>query len=130
MMKQLSDVPVELKVPIPSEISVEFIQGMVNRMTMSFFKYGPVAESATTDAPASCRHRLDKYAETGNTEYLMDAANFAMIEFMRPAHPQAFLAPADSDESPGRITVGDDEPNALSNKDLATLARLSKGDGQ
>jgi hypothetical protein len=120
----LSSEPVELRVPIPSEISVEFIQGMVNRMTMSFFKYGAVAESATTDAPASCRQRLEKYAETGNTEYLMDAANFAMIEFMRPSNPQAFFAPTDSDESPGRIIVGRDEPTALSNKDLATLSRL------
>ena len=28
--------------------------------------------------------RLQKYLDTGNTEYLADVANFAMLEFMKP----------------------------------------------
>lgn len=116
-----------LRVPVPSEISMDFIQGMVNRMTVSFFKYGPVSDAYPDHVRAlpSLQDRLAKYAETGNTEFLIDAANFAMIEFMRPAHPQAFFAPTDSDQSPGRKTTLEDRPNALSNRDLATLARLS-----
>lgn len=46
--------------------------------------------------------RLRKYAETGNTEFLVDAANFAMIEFMLPSHPNAFFEGTDDDQSPGR----------------------------
>jgi hypothetical protein len=30
--------------------------------------------------------RLQKYKETGNTEFLVDVANMAMIEFMFPQH--------------------------------------------
>lgn len=33
--------------------------------------------------------RLEKYKETGNTEFLADIANFAMIEFMYPQHLDA-----------------------------------------
>lgn len=87
-----------------SEYSEEFLQGMLNRMGVSFHKYGPLAQAYPDDVDAikSLRQRLDKYRRTGNTEYLIDAANFAMIEFMRPAHPKAHFKPTDSRESPGR----------------------------
>jgi len=39
----------------------------------------------------------------GNVEYLVDAANFAMIEFMHPAHPSAYFKATDADGSPGRV---------------------------
>lgn len=95
--------------PVPaSEFSDSFVQGMFDRMAVSFFKYGKVADAYPhkVDALASLRLRLEKYAETGNTEYLMDVANFAMIEFMRPRHPGAFFKSTDSDGSPGRTKVG------------------------
>ena len=88
-----------------SEFSLAFIGGMLARMAMSFFKYGRVKEAYPdrVNAIDSLKLRLDKYAETGNTEYLMDAANFCMIEFMFPAHPGAFFEATDSDGSPGRV---------------------------
>ena len=88
-----------------SEFSEQFIAGMANRMAVSYHKYGPVAAAypLRVDAIASLNQRLDKYAETGNTEFLMDAANFAMIEFMHPAHPEAEFVATDSDASPGRV---------------------------
>ena len=91
------------KVPT-TEFSVPFVQGMVDRMNMSFFKYGAVAEAYPTkvDAIASLRKRLDKYEETGNTEWLMDVGNFAMIEYMHPRHKNAHFESTDSDQSPGR----------------------------
>jgi hypothetical protein len=91
------------KVP-STEFSVPFVQGMVDRMNMSYFKYGAVAEAypEKVDAIASLRKRLDRYEETGNTEWLMDVGNFAMIEFMRPRHPNAHFESTDSDQSPGR----------------------------
>jgi hypothetical protein len=84
------------------ESSMQFHQGMVDRMALSYYKYGPVAK-ANINAIESLQLRLKKYAETGNTEFLMDAANFAMMEFMRPSHPDAFFEPTDSNQSPGRI---------------------------
>lgn len=75
----------------PTEFSNDFVAKMQNRMAVSFHKYGPVAEAypRKIDALKSLRDRLRKYEETGNTEWLVDAANFAMIEFMHPGHESA-----------------------------------------
>lgn len=51
----------------------------------------------TIDAIKSLEKRLDKYKETGNTEFLADIANFAMIEFMYPQHLKAFYKSTDSE---------------------------------
>jgi hypothetical protein len=111
---QLKTVP---NVP-DSEFSEQFVQGMVDRMAVSYFKYGAVAEAypGRVNALASLQLRLDKYARTGNTEYLMDAANFAMIEFMRPRHPEAHFEPTDSKGSPGRLWHGEANPIQDRNK--------------
>ncbi len=98
---------IELRISGPeSEISVPFLQGMVNRMVVSYFKFGKVIDAypEKVDAQASLLQRLAKYNETGNTEFLIDVANFAMIEFMRPSRPDASFEPTDSGESPGRTT--------------------------
>lgn len=61
-----------------------------NRMLMSFFKYGPLQTNYSErliDSIKSLVRYLEKYQRTGNTEYLVDVANFAMIEFMAPQHP-------------------------------------------
>ena len=41
------------------------------------------------------------YEETHNTEYLVDVANFAMIEYKYPSFTDAKYMPTDSDKSPG-----------------------------
>lgn len=89
------------------EYSPRFLQGMLDRMTVSYHKYGAVrvAYPEKVDAIASLKQRLDRYAATGNTEWLMDVANFAMIEFKHPRHPEAHFEGTDSDASPGRTTV-------------------------
>lgn len=94
---------VKIKLAVPSEVSVKFLQGMADRMGTSFYKYGPVADNARhhTDTEANLKKRLAKYEETGNTEWLMDVANFAMIEFMFPMHPKAHYRPTTEKESPG-----------------------------
>lgn len=93
-----------------SETSISFHQGMVDRMAVSFHKYGPVAEAypEKVDAIKSLVARLERYANDGNTEWLMDVANFAMIEFMHPAHPKAHYRATDSRESPGRVWQPDE----------------------
>ena len=47
------------------------------------------------------RERLDLYEKTGNREYLVDVANFAMIEYCYPAIKGAYFKATDSRESPG-----------------------------
>lgn len=113
-----------------SEYSETFLQGMVNRMGMSFFKYGLAADAypSRINAIDSLLLRLRAYMgverleaafervrctpdrrhrrEAGNTEYLMDAANFAMIEFMHPSIEGATFEATDSDGSTGRVTAG------------------------
>ena len=101
-----------------SEFSQKFVQGMADRMAVSYAKYGRVSEAypSRVDAVASLKARLDKYAATGNTEWLMDVANFAMIEFMHPRHEKAHYRPTDSKESPGRVWHGEVNPLDLPNR--------------
>ena len=101
-----------------SELSAEFLQGMADRMGVSYCKYGAVAEAYPhrVDAIASLRARLERYETTGNTEWLMDVANFAMIEFMHPRHPRAHFKATDSKESPGRKWVGEVDPSQRGNR--------------
>lgn len=89
---------------LETEFSEPFVQGMRDRMVVSYYKYGPLTNAypEKVSAVASLTDRLRKYAETKNTEYLIDAANFAMIEFMYPAIEGAFFEGTDADGSPGR----------------------------
>lgn len=87
-----------------SQYSQEFLQGMVDRMLTSYPKYGHIQDSVALgmDPLQEVRNRINKYRETGNTEWLMDAANYCMIEFMHPSHDNAHFRPTDSSESKGR----------------------------
>jgi hypothetical protein len=85
---------------LQSEYSDDFDNKRKNMMVMSYYKYGPVSENykteKTIDAIGSLKKRLEKYEETGNTEFLADIANFAMIEFMYPQHDKAHYRPTDN----------------------------------
>lgn len=87
------------------DFSEEFIQLMKNRILTSHYKYGWICDTypELADAVACLDQRLALYRESGNTEHLVDVANFAMIEFMRPRHPQAHFKGTDSDQSPGLV---------------------------
>ena len=91
-----------------SEFSAGFVDKMKNRMIASYYKYGPLAlnvhrknKEDNVDVIASLKERLRLYEQTGNTEWLVDVSNFAMIEFMYPQHPDAHFRATDSKESPG-----------------------------
>lgn len=103
------------EVPI-TEWSPEFTQGCANRMVTSWFKYGDVATAYPdkVDAIKSLYLRLDKYLQTGNTEFLMDVANFAMIEFKHPKLEGAAYRPTEHG-GPGRVWKGEVDPNQLPN---------------
>lgn len=48
----------------------------------------------------------------------MDVANFAMIEFMLPRHPDAHYRPTDSHESPGRTRTDGRDAGQKHNLDV------------
>ena len=106
MSERLLTIRAQSVVPT-SEFHAEFAQKMYNAMSVSFFKYGKVEDAYPHKLSAlkSLQQRIAKYLATGNTEYLVDVANFAMIEFMRPSVPGAVYKATDSDGSPGRTNV-------------------------
>ena len=83
--------------------SRDFLQKMINRMAFGHFKYGPLvlAFPKEIDAIQTLRKGLKAYKDTGNTEYLVDVANYAMIEFMFPSHPKAHFRATSEKESAG-----------------------------
>jgi hypothetical protein len=85
---------------LKTEYSAKFDEIRKNQMLVSYFKYGPLKANydkyKCIDALGSLEIRLAKYRETGNTEFLADVANFAMIEFMYPSIPGARYIPTDN----------------------------------
>jgi hypothetical protein len=107
-----------------SETSRRFHDLMDAAMLVSFFKYGAAGDAYPhkVDALASMKKRLQAYGETGNVEYLVDAANFLMLEFMFPKHPKAHYKATDKDGSTGRVASNKriyKKANQFANKDLA-----------
>ncbi len=87
---------------LDTEYSKHFDELRKNRMEVSFHKYGPLRENygnKLVSAVANLEKRLELYKQTGNTEYLCDVANFAMIEYMYPQHEGAHFD--NLSESPG-----------------------------
>lgn len=80
-----------------------FIQGMKNRLIVSHFKYGHAKKTYPELAQAlKCiKERVEMYEKTKNTEYLIDAANFCMLEFMYPSIKGAKFEATDSNKSRG-----------------------------
>lgn len=103
----------------------EAVQQEVNRMAVSHYKYGRVdnnAKLSDVDEIRSGLKRLTMYStkgltkeqvdilwgedkrkplNTGNTENLLDLANFVRLEYLFPKHPKAFFRAQTSAQSPG-----------------------------
>ena len=60
------------------------------------------------DAVKSVEMCIDKFRKTGNTEYLVDAANYMMFRFMFPQGNEYFRA-TDSGESAGKAGISVNE---------------------
>jgi hypothetical protein len=91
-----------------TEFDPSFATRMLQAMMVSFHKYGRVAQAYPLkfNAADDVRARMKKYRETGNKHYLVDAANFAMIEAMHPAPERnASWGSNDAADSPGRTTA-------------------------
>lgn len=83
--------------------SGEFIAKMERAIETSHYKYGWMSDTYPELAQAvKCiQERLDLYNRTHNRDYLVDIANFAMIEYKHPSYSDAHYTPQDSDKSPG-----------------------------
>ena len=88
---------------LKKEYCEEFDEKRKNAIIVSFHKYGPSKENfkkGMVDAIGSLEKNLKKFKETGNTEYLVDVANYAMFRFMYPQGNESYR-PTDSDQSAG-----------------------------
>lgn len=88
---------------LKEDFSEDFVNKMKNAIETSYYKYGHAKKTYPELAKAcSCiQERMNLYFQTRNKDYLVDVANFAMLEFMFPAFEDAYYKPTDSDQSPG-----------------------------
>lgn len=95
-----------------TEYSTRFDELRQNRVEVSYHKYGSAKDNfgeGLVNALETCQLCIDKYKRTGNTEYLVDAANYLMFEFMYPQRKDAYFKATDSRESAGIIGVSINE---------------------
>jgi hypothetical protein len=71
-----------------------FLQLMINRLLYGWHRYGE--PQAVQDYLLRLKGAIDRYEATGNLEYLVDAANYAWLEFECPLHPKAHFTCEDS----------------------------------
>lgn len=85
------------------DFSEEFVTKMKNAIETSHYKYGWASQTYPELAQAvKCvQERLDMYNKTHNKEYLVDIANFAMLEYLYPTYSDAKYIATDSVASPG-----------------------------
>ena len=86
------------------EYSEEFDKLRKNRVEVSYYKYGSAKDNFgqhLVNAIESHDLCIKKYQETGNTEYLLDAANYLMFEYMYPNRRDAYFKATSSSESAG-----------------------------
>ena len=100
------------RIDMSKEYSDEFDKLRKNRVELSFYKYGPARKNFGTgnvQAIPTMELCVKKYQETGNREYLLDAANYLMFEFMFSQHPKSHFRATDSSESAGIVGMSVNE---------------------
>lgn len=100
------------QIDMSKEYSEEFDRLRKNRVEISYYKYGPVRRNFSTgnvQAIPTMELCVKKYQETGNKEYLLDAANYIMFEYMYPQHPKAHFRATSSEESAGIVGMSVNE---------------------
>lgn len=102
------------------DYSERFDELRKNRVELSRLKYGSAKKNfreGNVNAIQTMALCVDKYMATGNTEYLCDAANYLMFEFMYPQHPNAHFRATDSSESAGVVGITETEMEELKKQD-------------
>lgn len=75
-----------------------FIEHMVNAMCMSAFKYGDVKEVCGKVAIEKMNREIEMFMKDGNTEHMVNVANYAMLRYMFPQEGEQYIG-TDSDRS-------------------------------
>ncbi len=79
------------------EMDWDFLTEMGYGMIMGYFRYGKASESTVNNLEAA-KDRLKLYENTGNQEYLRDAANFIMQERHKPSIKYVYFKAVDDCE--------------------------------
>jgi hypothetical protein len=96
---------------LKTDYSLQFDEKRKALVVQSHYKYGRAGRNFATgnvDAIGSLEKCLVKFKETGNTEYLLDVANYAMFRYMWPQSGEYFKH-TDSDESAGIVGMSVNE---------------------
>lgn len=98
--EDFTTIKVTLEQRAKSEWSPKFESLMRNRLILGSFRYGFLSskDKSTYDRVGSAIKRLNRYQETGNQEYLVDAANMCLVEFVEGSHPKAHFESIDDDD--------------------------------
>lgn len=79
-----------------------FVEGMFNRLCMGGIRYEDKTRKKSKKNEGlflkGARQYLKKYEETGNTEKLIDVANFILLEFKDGYHPKKHFKAEDDGE--------------------------------
>ncbi len=76
-----------------------FVQMQINRLAVGYFRHEQDDKRVSVvnrKFVKRAKTALDAYARSGNTEKLIDAANYCYLEFQRPAHKAAHFKQEDS----------------------------------
>jgi len=90
------------------EYSEKFDELRKNRVKTSYHKYGSARINfgeKLVEAVPTALLCIEKYRQTGNTEYLLDAGNYIMFEFMYPQVEGAYFRATSDRESAGIVGV-------------------------
>lgn len=83
-----------------TEWSPRFERLMRNRMLMGALRYGPMEHERKVgskwDLVGAMEKKIALYRQTGNTEYLVDLANYCLLEFELGHHPTKHWAALDN----------------------------------
>lgn len=105
---------------LDTEYSEEFDTLRKNRCEVSYYKYGPAKKNfaeGRVDALKTAKRCIDAFERDGNTEHLVDAANYLMFRYMYPMPGENFEA-TDSNGSVGTVGTPINMEDALYNKFL------------
>ena len=94
------------------EYSEEFDKLRQNRVKTSYHKYGSARINfgeKLVEAIPTALQCIEKYKATGNTEYLLDAGNYIMFEYMYPQQEGAYFRATSSSESAGIVGMSVNE---------------------
>ena len=87
------------------EYSEEFDRLRKNRVEVAFYKYGAARDNfggGRVDAVKTLELCLEAFKKDGNTEHMLDIANYAMFRYMYPLPGESFTA-TDSSGSVGTV---------------------------